>query len=71
MNHNGIDNWFSWVLGVAGGVIHYNFLQVHINVSDWIALGRSCIFAAACGFAGMAGKAAYNKFFKTKTTKDE
>lgn len=66
MNHDGLDNWFSWGLGVVGGVLHYNFLQVHIGVADWIALGRSCVFAAFCGFAGMGGKYLFNRIFKSK-----
>ena len=66
MNHNSFDNWFGWICGVIGGGLHYTLLEIHIHEADWVAFARACITAVACGFAGMAGKALWNRIFKIK-----
>lgn len=66
MNHNAFENWFAWVCGVVGGGVHFTFLEIHANLSDWLALGRAGITAVVCGFLGMAGKEIYRKIFKKR-----
>lgn len=66
MNHSSFDNWFAWACGVVGGGLHYTLLEINIHEADWVALARATITAAICGFAGMAGKALWNKIFKSK-----
>ena len=70
MNHNSFDNWFGWFCGVVGGGLHYTLLEIHIHEADWVAFARAFVTAVACGFAGMAGKALWNKIFKPKKNKD-
>lgn len=66
MNQNtSVDNWISWMIGMAGGGLHYT-LMANPGHLVWTDMIQPLMTATACGFAGMFGKHLFTKFIKRK-----
>lgn len=60
-------------VGMVGGLLKYNFLQITQSLGFWESLGKAALTALVCGIAGVVGKEIYGfakrKFLKSKGLK--